>query len=99
MAEAAALSKHEYAEGIVDLVKAFETAPHHILADLAKTKGYCLVILRLCLAAYCLDRAIGVDGTSSGRIRATRGTTARVGIATSELRLLLADVMAEVTLR
>ena len=65
MAEAAALTKREYAEGIVDFVKAVETVPHAILADIAKTKGYSLVVLRLCLAAYRLHIAIGVDGTFS----------------------------------
>ena len=87
MAEAAALTKLSYAEGIADVVNAFETVPHAILADIAKSKGYSMATLRLCLAAYRLRLAIGVDGTFSRTIIATRGINGGAGFATSELRL------------
>ena len=47
VAEAAAMSKQEFAAGLLDLVKAFETVPHFILAALAHECGYPLVLLRL----------------------------------------------------
>ena len=50
-------------------------------------------MLRLCLAAYRLHRAIGVDGIYSRKVLATRGITAGAGFAALELRLLLLDLM------
>jgi len=94
-AEAAALTKVEFAEGLVDLVKAFETVPHHVLAAAAAAKGYPIIILRLSLAAYRFPRTIGIDGVYSRIIRATRGITAGAGTATSELRVLLLEMMIE----
>jgi len=95
VAEAAALTKVEFAEGLVDLVKAFETVPHHVLAAAATAKGYPTIILRLSLAAYRFPRTIGIDGVYSRTIRATRGITAGAGTATSELRVLLLEMMVE----
>ena len=45
------------------------------------------------LAAYRLPRTIGVDGAFSREVTATRGITAGSGFATSELRLLMLDVL------
>ena len=42
---------------------------------------------------YRLWRAIGIDGMVSKRIQAIRGTTAGSGFTTSELRVLLQDLM------
>ena len=49
-AERVALEQTEFATGLLDLAKAFETVPHLVLHTLAVLKGYPLVILRLCLA-------------------------------------------------
>ena len=87
-AEAAALTKLDLAEGLVDLVKAFETVPHYVLAACALALGYPLIILRLCIDAYRCPRTIGIDGVYSREIVAARGITAGSGTATSELRLL-----------
>ena len=93
VAEAAALARKEHAQGLLDLVKAFETVPHAVLVAAARALGYCLVLLRLSLAAYRLARTVSVDGAHSRKIRATRGITAGSGFATSELRVLLHPLM------
>jgi hypothetical protein len=92
-AEAAALSAQEHAVALLDLVKAFERVPHHLLAVAAARKGYPLVLLRLSLAAYRMQRVIGIEGVFSRLLVATRGITAGAGMATTELRLLLIDVI------
>ena len=53
-AELAATMKSSvgYAVALLDLVKAFERVPHHILVREAKKLGYPLWLLRLSLAAY-----------------------------------------------
>jgi len=61
-AEAAALTAQEHAVALLDLVKAFERVPHHLLAVAAARKGYPLVLLRLSLAAYRMQRVIGIEG-------------------------------------
>ena len=61
-AEMAWLSKQEHLQALLDLVKAFETIPHDLVAKAAMEKGYNLVILRLSFAAYRLQRAVGIDG-------------------------------------
>ena len=88
-AEVAAAGAHQHVASLLDLVKAFERIPHHLLARAAARLGYNLVILRLSLAAYRLSRAIGVEGTFSILLVATRGITAGSSFATTELRLLL----------
>ena len=81
-AESACLAGLDYANALLDLVKAFETVPHWVLVEAAKLNGYPMVILQLSLAAYRLARSIGVDGVYSRLIIATRGITARSGFAT-----------------
>ena len=92
-AETAALNNTEFGAGLLDLVKAFETVPHHILVGIAIELGYPLVLLRLCLASYRLRRTIGIDGAYSKMVRACRGITAGSGFATSEMRLVLIRVI------
>jgi hypothetical protein len=93
VAEATALVKHEFAAGLIDLVKAFETVPHHILVQIAIQLGYPLALLRLCLASYRLQRSIGIEGVYSKAVTATRGITAGSGTAATELKLLLLPLM------
>ena len=93
VAETANRDGDAFAASLLDLVKAFETVPHVVLVKAAHDKGYPLVLLRLCLAAYRLERAIGVDGIFSRRVTATRGITAGAGFAALELRLLLLDLI------
>jgi hypothetical protein len=92
-AEAAAFEDQEHAQGLLDLVKAFESVPHQELVRAAIDKGYCLILLRLSLQAYRLTRSIGIGGVYSRHITATRGITAGSGFATSELRLLMLGLM------
>ena len=93
IAEAAAINDDEFGAGLLDLVKAFETVPHHVLVQIAIELGYPLVILRLCLASYRLKRTIGVEGMFSDTVVATRGITAGSGTAATELKLLLLPLM------
>ena len=64
-AETAALTRVDFAGSLVDLVKAFETVPHHVLAAAARALGYPIVLLRLCLMVYRFPRTIGIDGNYS----------------------------------
>ena len=92
-AESAARSGKYFAQSLLDLVKAFEMIPHHLIVSAARKHGYSPWLLRLSLAAYRLPRAIGVEGVYSRQIVACRGITAGSGFATTELRILLLDVI------
>jgi hypothetical protein len=92
-AENAHLAKQEYAQTLIDLVKAFERIPHHVLVAFAIKWQYCLMTLRLSLAAYRLARIICIDGVCSRFVSAARGITAGAGMATSELRLFMLDLI------
>jgi len=91
--ESAALTGTNHAQSLLDLVKAFETVPHDVLANAAEKAGYNLVILRLSLAAYRLLRVLSIEGVFSRKVRATRGITAGSGFATGELKVLLLGLM------
>jgi len=91
--ESAALTGTSHAQSLLDLVKAFETVPHEVLASAAEKAGYNMVILRLSLAAYRLLRVLSIEGVFSRKIRATRGITAGSGFATGELKVLLLGLM------
>ena len=92
-AEAAARSGSAYAAALLDLVKCFERIPHALLAAAAAKRGNPLRLLRLALAVYRIRRSGGVGGRYSRCIVATRGITAGSGFATSELRVLLIDLV------
>ena len=98
-AELSVLGNHHHVQAMIDLVKAFETVPHRQLLAAAHAKGYDLRILLMSLAAYRLQRTVGIDGAYSRLVKATRGITAGSGFATSELRLLLLDMMMELQRR
>ena len=92
-AEAAARKDATFTQSLLDLVKAFEQIPHRILARYAVKHGYNLWLLRLSLAAYRLQRSIGAEGTYSRTILAVCGITAGSSFATTELRVILLDVV------
>jgi hypothetical protein len=98
-AECAALMHLDHIQALLDLVKAFETVPHWILARCAAAKGYPAALLRLSLASYRLQRSIGIAGIQSRLIRATRGITAGAGFATVELEILLFETIEELNSR
>ena len=80
-------------QALLDMTKAFETIPHKVLAQTARRHGYNLALLKLSLAAYRMARTVGMDGVQSAPISATRGITAGSGFATTELRILMQDVV------
>ena len=92
-AEAAHLQKHAFAQTLIDLVKAFERIPHAVLVAFAVKWKYCLTVLRLSLAAYRLARLVCIDGVCSRAVVATRGITAGAGMATTELRVFMLDLV------
>ena len=63
--------------------------PHDVLILHAIRYGYPLWLLRLSLAAYRLQRRVGVAGVYGSSARASRGITAGSGFACVELRLVL----------
>ena len=92
-AETAARQGMHYAQSLLDLVKAFERLPHRLIVAAAQALGYCLSTLRLSLAAYRIPRVLGADGVYSRVVVASRGITAGSVFATTELRLLLHNVI------
>ena len=94
-AEVAAHDQLSLAQALLDLVKAFERIPHHLVAKAAKKLGYCLCTLRLSLAAYRLPRVLGADGAFSRLVTAVLGITAGAGHATLELRLIMHEVVTD----
>ena len=58
-AETAALEHDDYAQALLDLVKAFEKVPHAKVARAARKHLYNLTVLRLTFAAYRLMRSVG----------------------------------------
>jgi len=92
-AEASANSNRSYGQALLDLVKAFEKIPHHLLVAAAVKHGYSLILLRLSLAAYRCLRTLVDNKVCSRLILAVCGITAGSGTATTELRMLVLDVI------
>jgi hypothetical protein len=69
-------------------VKAFERAPHQWLVAQGTRFRYPMMILRLSIKAYRLERTLCIDGLCSKLLVANRGITAGAVHATTELRLL-----------
>ena len=92
-AEVAGIAKNIKIQTLLDMTKAFETIPHGKLVATAHKFGYNLALLRLSLASYRLPRTIGCDGVQSAYLQATRGITAGSGFATTELRILMQEVV------
>ena len=92
-AEAAAVTSSDYAQALLDLDKASKKVRHRLVLAAAIKHGYNISILRLSFAAYRLPRRIGIDSTHSREVLATFGITAGSGFATTELRVLLLDVI------
>ena len=95
IAEMASRRNLEHIAALLDLVKAFEMIPHSKLIEAGVRLGYPKRLLKLSLAAYRLMRAVGADGIFAELVQATRGITAGSGFATSELRLLLIEMVWE----
>ena len=92
-AEIAAASGEKYAQILLDLVKAFERIPYRVLLREASRLGYPLRLLRLAIATYKLPRVIRVGNAVSDLVWAVRGIVAGSGLATSEMRLVMIDIV------
>ena len=80
----------------MDLEKAFDRVPYHVVVEAAKRWGYPLKILRLSLASYQLRRVVGVGGIFSDYIMPIRELAAGSVHATRELRALMIGVFDQV---
>lgn len=98
-AERASSNMDTYAQSLLDLVKAYEKVPHHIVLAAAKRLGYNLVLLRLSFAAYRFARTVGVDGIYSRLVVAVLSLTAGSGTATTELRILFVEIITDTNAR
>jgi len=92
-AEAATRFKAAYAQGLLDLVKAFDSVPFRILVREAKKLGYSLRILRLSLLTYTMPRSLRVGMVFSRLLVARCGITAGSGTACTEMRVLMIHVV------
>ncbi|HUU60977.1 MAG TPA: reverse transcriptase domain-containing protein, partial [Acidimicrobiia bacterium] len=92
-AELAAVVGTDYALVLLDLVKAFERVPHDVVLREAKKLGYPMWLLRLSFATYRLGRVLRVGNVVSTVVVAARGITAGSGFATTELRIMMIDIV------
>ena len=81
------------AQALLDLIKAFERIPHSVLAREAKRLGCPLWILRRSIATYKLTLVIRIGATVSADVVAIRGITAGSGMATTDLRIVLINIV------
>ena len=93
-AEHAATVKYaQYGISLLDLVKAFDHIPWHLLVAEAQRLGYSLWVLRLSVATYSALRYIRMNGVHAAAIRPKRSLTAGSGLATTEMRLALISIV------
>ena len=83
----------EYAQALLDLVKAFDRVPLWLLVQEAVALGYPLRILRLSIATYRLERVIRIGKVVSKGVTAVRGITAGSGFATTEMRIIMIRIV------
>lgn len=92
-AELAALHGNPYAQGLLDLVQAYARVPHWVLLREANKHGYPVWLLQLAVTAYRSLGVIRIDQVVSLVILAGRGIAAGSRSATTEMRLLMLDVV------
>ena len=83
----------QYGMALVDLVKAFDQVPHHLVVREAIRLGYNLWILRLSIAAYRASRIVRMDGACAAPVVPRRSLTAGGGFATTEMRLVMINII------
>ena len=83
----------QYGQTLLDLIKAFDTIPWHLLVTEAIKLIYSLWILRLSIATYRAPRHIRMNGAFSAPILPRRSLAAGGGLATSEMRLALISIV------
>ena len=82
-----------YGMSLLDLVKAFDSVPWHVLVREGRRLGYNLWILRLSIAAYRAPRLIRIDGIVSKPVTPHRSLAAGSGLATTEMRLIMIHIV------
>ncbi len=92
-AELAAVVGTDYAVVLLDLVKAFERVPHEVVLREAIRLGYPLWMLRLSFATYRLGRVLRIGTVVSAVVQASRGIVAGSGFATTELRVMMINIV------
>ena len=92
-AEAAQSSNVHFACLLWDLLKCYEVINHANLLRAGIKHSYPIAILRICICLYLAPRRILYKGLVSRPIAPTRGILAGVSTATSELRLILLDMV------
>ena len=91
--ELAAATGKGYAQVLLDLVKAFERIPYRVLVREATGLHYPLRMIRLAIATYRLPRVIRVGTAYSDLVVAIRGIVAGSGLATTEMRIVMIDIV------
>ena len=86
---ATAALRTEYAEALLDLIKAFDNVPYWLLVQEGRRLGYPLWLLRLSIATYKMTRVIRIRKVVSQVVRAFKGITAGSGFATTEMRVVI----------
>ena len=89
---ARAINTH-FGQVLLDLVKAFDRVPFHILAREARRHGYPMWLAWLAVATYRLQRTIGMGEAHSDTVLATRGKTAGSRTVTTEIKIVMIDIM------
>ena len=92
-AEIARAVGDKYVQILLDLVKAFERIPYHVLLREVRRLGYPLRLLRLAIATYRLPRSIRVGDAMSDLVQAIRGIVAGSGTATTEMRVVMVNIV------
>lgn len=82
-----------YGQALLDLVKAFDRIPHHLLAREAAALRYPLWMLRLAITTHRLTRVLKIGGTLSAEVLATRGVSVGSGSALTEMRVVLIRII------
>ena len=93
--EFAKANRRHFAVIMWDLLKCYEHMDHQVLVRAARNHRYPLALLRLTLAVYAADRHIVYEGLASASMQASRGIVAGSAMATSELKLVLIDVVRQ----
>lgn len=82
-----------YGQALLDLVKAFDRIPYAVLMREAERLHYPKWLLKLAIATYRPLRVLRVGSVMSDIMRATRGVTAGAGIATTDMRIVMIDII------
>ena len=86
-----------YCQALLDLVKAFDYVPHWVLIREGLNLGYPLWLLRLSISTYKMSRVVRVKKVVSGLIWAYRGMTAGSGFSTTEMRVVMINMVEKGT--